>query len=181
MRISKAELHRKWLVATLLAAAVFGVLAGLDLRLKLVTGAGTADLQSFTSAIQYQGALLAWREGGAMARAGFNLGLDYLLMPLYAAALFYSGVIVMDAPQGRLRRLLSLAALAPVVAAGLDGLENALQLNMLWNGPSDGLAGLARTVSSAKWAGLVMGLGLLVGAVLTRVAERKKRRLEQDS
>lgn len=183
MRISKASLHRKWLAATLLAAGVFGMLAGLDLKLKLLTGAGTADLQSFTAAIQYQSALFAWREGAAMARAGFNLGLDYLLMPLYAASLFYSGVIVMEgfALKGRLRRLLSMAALAPVVAAGLDALENALQLHMLWNGPTDGLAGIAHTVSSAKWAGLIVGLGLLVGAVLARVTERQKRRLAQDS
>jgi hypothetical protein len=183
MRISKASLHRKWFASTLLAALIFAVLAMLDLQLKLRTGAGTADLQGFTSASQYLGALFAWREGAAMARAGFNLGLDYLLMPVYAASLFYSGVIVMEgfAPKGTLRRLLSLAALAPVVAAGLDVLENALQLHMLWNGPTDALAGIARTVSSAKWMGLIAGLGLLVGAVLARVTERRKRRLHKDA
>jgi hypothetical protein len=183
MRISKPTLHRKWLISTLLAMAGFAVLAMLDLRLKRLTGVGASDLQGFTSAAQYQAALFAWRGGAALARVGFNLGFDYLLMPLYAASLFYSGVIVMEAfaSKGPMRRLLSMAALAPLVAAGLDALENALQLHLLWNGPSGGLAGIAHTVSSAKWAGLVVGLGLLVGAVLVRVTERQKRRLEQQN
>ena len=50
------------------------------------------------------------------------------------AALFYSGVIIVEAfapSAGRLRRILAMAAFAPVMAAGLDVIENALHVTML--------------------------------------------------
>jgi len=180
MRIAKATLNRKWLAATLLAALAYAILASLDMRLKALSGAGTADLQGFTSAAQFEAAFHAWGVKAYLSRAGFNLGFDYLFMPLYAASLFYSGVIVMEAFTLRgssLRRILSMAAIAPVVAAGLDALENALHLTMLWSGPSDALARTASTLSTAKWAGIAIGLLLLAGAFFARLMEQQKARL----
>jgi len=81
------------------------VLAGADFRLKALSGYGTGDLQGFSTAQQYRQAFLVWPSLYAV-RAGFNWGLDYLLMPLYAAAFFYSGIITREAfaPRpGRLR------------------------------------------------------------------------------
>jgi hypothetical protein len=175
MRIAKATLNRLWLVSTLLALAVYAVLASLDARLKALSGVGTFDLQSLASGIQYDAAFHAWGVRGYLARAGFNLGFDYLFIPLYGAAMFYSGVILVEAfasTQSRLRRILSLAALAPVVAAGLDVIENALQLVMLTGGPSDALAQAAHILSTAKLAGLLVGLLLLIGAVVVRLKAR---------
>ena len=82
--------------STLAAAAVFGVLAWSDMRLKALSGYGTADLQSFSTAAQYRAAFLVWPSRYAV-RAGFDWGLDYLLMPLYAAAFFYSGILAREA------------------------------------------------------------------------------------
>jgi hypothetical protein len=171
MRLSRSTLTRNWLWSTLAALVVGAVLGTLDARLKLLSGAGTADLQGFTTAAQFAVAFHAWGVHAWLARAGFNLGFDYLFMPLYAVAFFYSGILTLEAfaPRpGLLRRLLTLAALVPVVAAGLDGIENAPELSMLWNGPTDSLAAAAHMVSTAKWLGLVVGLALLVGALAAR-------------
>ena len=79
MRITKQSLVRRWALATaVLAAVVFAVLAWSDLRLKALSGYGTADLQSFATAAQYRAAFLVWPSRYAV-RAGFNWGLDYLL------------------------------------------------------------------------------------------------------
>jgi hypothetical protein len=181
MRISRSTLNRNWLWSTLATILVGAVLGGLDARLKLLTGASTGDLQDFATAAQFEAAFHAWGVHAYLARAGFNLGFDYLFMPLYAVAFFYSGILTMEAfaPRpGLLRRLLTLAAMAPVAATGLDAVENALELTMLWNGPTDGLAGIAHTVSTAKWVGVMTGFALLVGAVLARVQAWQKARLK---
>ena len=182
MRINKTTLTRKWLVSTLLAMAVFSVMATLNARLKLLSGASTADLQGFVMGAQYEAAFRAWGVKAYLSRAGFLLGFDYLFMPLYAAALFYSGVIVADAfslAGSSFRRILTMAALAPVLGAGLDAVENLLQLTMLWNRPTDALAQMASTVSTAKWVGVGMGLVLLAGAFFARVMARQQARIKR--
>jgi hypothetical protein len=180
MQISRQVLAQRWLRATLAAVLVFFVLSFLDFRLKQLSGYGTFDLQGFVTGAQYETAFHSWGVHAWLARAGFNLGFDYLFMPLYGLAFFYSGIIVRDAfaPRpGLIRRLLGLAAMAPVVAAGLDVIENALELQLLFGGPSDDMARIAFTVSTAKMAGIYVGMLLLVGAVVARVQERKKRLL----
>jgi len=71
MRITKQILTRRWAVSTILAALVFAVLAWSDLRLKNLSGFGTADLQGFATADQYRHAFMAW-PGRYAVRAGFN-------------------------------------------------------------------------------------------------------------
>jgi len=179
MRITKQVLTRRWVLSSVLAALVFAVLAWSDLRLKSLTGFGTADLQGFSTAEQYRHAFMAWPARYA-ARAGFNWGLDYLFMPLYAAAFFYSGILTREAfaPRpGRLRRILTLLAAVPIAGAVLDGIENALQFGMMLTRPTDELAGIAFKVSNAKWMALYVGVALLLGALLARQQERQQRRL----
>jgi hypothetical protein len=181
MRITKQTLNRRWAIATVLGLAVFAVLTVSDLRLKALSGYGTADLQGFTTALQYQAAFMVWPSLYAV-RAGFNWGLDYLLMPLYGAAFFYSGILAREsfAPRpGRLRRILTLLSAVPIAGAVLDALENALELSMMLNGPTDSLARIAFTISNAKWMAIYVGLALLLGAVMGRAQERAKRRLQQ--
>lgn len=180
MRITKQILIRRWAVATIAGMAVFAVLSWSDLRLKALTGFSTADLQGFGSIGQYRAASYVWGPAPYAGRAGFNLGLDYLLMPLYAAAFFYSGILAREAfaPRpGRLRRLLTLLAAVPMAGALLDAVENGLELSVLWGGAGDGVARLAFTVSNAKWAAIAVGLALLLGAVLAQVQERSRKRL----
>ncbi len=178
MRIAKATLSSRWAWSSGLALGVFAILALLDLRLKALTGVGTADLAGFSSAAQFRAAFWAWSPEPYAVRAGFNLGFDYLLMPLYAASFFYSGVLSAEAyapGAGRLRRLLLAAAMVPLIGALCDAAENALQLSMLMNGANDGAAGLASAASNAKIIALIVGLALLAGALMARFTKRALR------
>jgi hypothetical protein len=181
MRITKAALYRRWVLATLLAIAALAVIVLFDVRLRALSGAGTADLQGFVLAAQYQAVAIAWAPARLALRAGFALGFDYLFMPLYAASFFYSGIIAREAfaPAGsRLRRLLTLLAAVPIAGALLDACENGLEMWLLVDGGSDGLARLAAAVSSAKMVAIYVGLALLAGALLARAQERQKRRAD---
>ena len=181
MRITKQILVRRWVVTTVSAGCVLAVLAWSDLRLKALSGFGTADLQGFSTAAEYRQAFLVWPSLYAV-RAGFNWGLDYLLMPLYAAAFFYSGIIAREAfaPRpSRARRILTLLAAVPIAGAVLDATENGLQLTMMLSGASDRLARIAFTVSNAKWMAVYIGLILLVGAVMAQLVDRQQRRAKK--
>ncbi len=176
MRITKQALVRRWALATLSAAAVFAVLAWWDLRLKALSGYGTADLQSFATAAQYRAAFLVWPSRYAV-RAGFGWGLDYLLMPLYAAAFFYSGILAREAfalRGSRLARILTTLAAVPIAGAVLDAVENGLELSMMLSAPTDRLASIAFTISSAKWMAVYVGFLLLAAALFAQVLERRK-------
>jgi hypothetical protein len=176
MRIAKATLMTRWAWSTGLAAGVFAILAALDLRLKALSGVGTADLASFSSANQFRAAFFAWSAGPYAAQAGFNLGFDYLLMPLYAASFFYSGIIAAEgfAPKpNTLRRIILMAAMAPLVGAAADAAENALQLTMLLNGVNQTLVLLSSSASNVKNLALLIGLGLLLAAIIARVQQRR--------
>lgn len=180
MRIAKETLVRRWTVTTVLAAIVFAVLAWSDLRLKSLSGFGTADLQGFSTAAEYKRAFMAWPSLYAV-RAGFNWGLDYLLMPLYAAAFFYSGILAREgfAPRpGRLRRILTMLAAVPIAAALLDAAENALELTIMLSGATDSAARIALMISNAKWVAIYVGVALWLGALLARQQERQQRRLQ---
>jgi hypothetical protein len=183
MRITKQSLNTRWALASILAAVVFAILAWSDYRLKSLSGFGTVDLQGYSTAHEYRRAFLVWPSLYAV-RAGFNWGLDYLLMPLYATAFFYSGILTREAfaPRpGRVRRLLTLLSAVPIAGAVLDGVENALEFGMMLSRPTDDLANIAFAVSNAKWVGLYVGLGLWLGAVLARQQERQQRRLHKTS
>jgi hypothetical protein len=153
MRIAKATLMSRWAWSTGLGVSVFAILAALDLRLKALSGVGTADLASFSSAIQFRAAFFAWSAEPYAVRAGFNLGFAYLLMPLYAASFFYSGIIAAEgfAPRpNTLRRIILMAALVPLVGAVADAAGNALAITMLLTGPTDMLAALSAAASRIK-------------------------------
>jgi len=181
MRITKQVLTRRWAISSVLAALVFAVLAWSDLRLKSLSGFGTADLQGFATAEQYRQAFMVWPSRYA-ARAGFNWGLDYLLIPLYATAFFYSGILAREgfAPRpGRLRRILTLLSAVPIAGAVLDAVENALQLTLMLSGLSNQLARIALSVSNAKWVAIYVGVALWLGALWARQQERQQRRLRR--
>ncbi|HEY0266683.1 MAG TPA: hypothetical protein VGC16_08025 [Rhizomicrobium sp.] len=182
MRITKQTLTRRWALATVLALIVFAVLAGSDIQLKALTGFATADLQGFGGVGPYRAAMYVWAPLPYALRVGFNLGLDYLLMPLYGAAFFYAGILTREsfAPRpGRLRRILTLLAAVPIAGAVLDAVENALELSILLGKGGDGLARIAFTVSNAKWTAVYVGAVLLAGAVFAMVQERQQSRLKK--
>ena len=180
MRISKAGLTTSWIRFSALAALVFAVLAWLDYRLKALSGVGTADLAGFSDRTQFQAAFVVWRPLDLASRAGFNLGFDYLLMPLYAAAFFFSGIVAAEglAPKpGQLRRIILALIWVPVIGAIADACENAIQLAMLFHGTAtDGLVSLSAIASRIKIVALFVGLLLFLGAVMAKFQERKARR-----
>jgi len=180
MRITKAALNRRWAVSTLLAVAVFAVLAALDVRLRALSGVATTDLQGYALGAQYHLARAAWLPEPLALRAGFALGLDYLFMPLYAASFFFSGIIAREAftrPPSSLYRLLTILAAVPIAGAVLDACENTMELWLLMNGGGDQLARIAFTVSNAKMTAVYIGLVLLAGAILAQAQERQKRKM----
>src|SRR4051812_36388794 len=177
MRITKQALDRRWALCTFAAVAVFAVLVWWDLQLKALSGYGTGDLQNFSTSAQYRAAFLVWPSRYAV-RAGFAWGIDYLLMPLYAAAFFYSGILAREALAlrgSRLYRLLTTLAAVPVAGALLDAVENVLELSMMLSAPTDQLALTAFAVSKAKWMAVTVGFLLLAGALFGRMMERQKR------
>jgi len=178
MRISKSALQSGWAWSTGLGAVVFVIVAGMDLWLKSLTGVSTTDLQGLASAAQFRLAYHAWAPEAYAVRAGFGLGLDYLLMPLYAVSFFLSGVIVAESftpGRSRFRRYVLMAAMVAPVGALLDAAENALQLTMLLTGPTDAFARIAFNVSSAKTVAVTVGMTLLIIAVVSRIGLRKAR------
>jgi len=181
MRITKAALKRRWAISTLLAIAVFAIVAALDMRLRALSGVATTDLQGYALGWQYRAARAAWLPEPFALRAGLALGLDYLFMPLYAASFFLSGIIAREAftrPPSSLYRLLTILAAVPVAGALLDAFENALEFWLLVNGGGDQLARIAFTISNAKMAAVYVGLVLLAGAILARAQERQKRKMK---
>jgi hypothetical protein len=177
MRIAKATLIRVWAWSSGLAAAAFAVQMLLDYRLKALSGVGIADLSGFASWAQFQLAFRAWARAPFAARAGFNLGFGYLLMPLYAVSFFYSGIIAAEglAPKsGSLKRVIMAAIWVPVAAAFADAAGNGLYLAMLAQGPNESLAGLAAGMSRIKTGGLLVGLALFVGAAMAWFKARRK-------
>jgi hypothetical protein len=69
---------------------------------------------------------------------------------------------------------MALMAMAPVAGALFDACENALQMVMLTNGPSQILATLATEATTAKYAGVAVGLALTAAAVVGLFVKRKE-------
>jgi len=179
MRIAKATLNRNWLWSSGSAILVFAILAMLDYRLRARTGVGTLDMMSFAGAVQYRAAFFVWAALPDAAAAGFNLGFSFVLMPLYAASFFYSGIIAAEgfAPRPNLtRRILLMAALAPLVGAVGDAVGAVLQISMLVGGPDDTMATLAAAAGRVKEVALFIGLALFLGAVMARLQARRGSR-----
>jgi len=168
MTVPLKTLLLRWQWTTLLAFAAFAILYSLDTGLKAATGAGTVDLQTAQTAMEYKRILAAWIARPHAATAGFGLGFDYLFMPLYGFAFYYSGIIAREAfapKKGLARRFLNYLALVPIAGAAADAIENALEFSMIIGRPTDSAAQLAFTVSSAKMVCFYVGLVLLVAAI----------------
>jgi hypothetical protein len=167
----------RWAWTTLGALACFALLAWMDLRLKAQTGYGTVDLQKTSSAQDINVIIDRWLTRDHAAAAGFSLGFDYLFMPLYGFAFYFSGLIARDwiaAKSGLLRRALTLVSAVPLAGAICDAVENALESTMLISGASDRMAQLAFMATNAKSICFFTGLALFVLALLSFLVRRRK-------
>jgi hypothetical protein len=179
MRIAKATLIRVWAWSSGLAVGIFAILTLLDYRLKALSGVSVADLSAFSNWAQFQLAFRVWAPERFVARAGFNLGFAYLLMPLYAVSFFTSGIIAAEGLTPRsspFRRVIMAAIWVPVIGALADAGANALYLAMLANGPSEAMAALVTSLSRIKIVALLVGLALFVGAAMAWFQSRRTAR-----
>ena len=165
MQISVKALNARWAWTTAGSVAVWIVLAVLDTRLKSHTGFGTLDLQRASTALGMKTVFSAWIARPDAALAGFNLGFDFLFMPLYGFALFYGAIAAREAfapKEGTLRRIMLFLAAAPLAAALFDVAENSLQLSMLLSTPTDAAASLSHSMTCAKWLCVIVGIVMAI-------------------
>jgi hypothetical protein len=176
MQLSRTALNARWAWASALAVLMLVVMQLLDGMLKARTGFGTADMQFVSSGYGLRLLVDHWVSPPNMVLAGFVLGLDFLFMPLYGAALFFGALVALDryAPaRGSLRQLLTRLALAPIGAALCDAIENSLQLYMLTHTPTNALASFALEATAGKWLGIAVGLLLVLAAVIGKFVKRR--------
>jgi hypothetical protein len=182
MQLSRKVLNARWAWTSAAAVAALAVLGLTDTILKAKAGYGAADLQNVPTAWGIRWIADHWTSPPDSVLAGFGLGFDYLFMALYGAALFYGAIAARErfAPQpGRMRRILSALAMAPVAGALFDACENGLQMVMLTQGPNQVLATLAAEATAAKFAGVFIGLALTLAAVVGMFVKRKEEEAEK--
>ena len=166
----------RWAWTTLAAIATFAVLAVVDLKLKAETGYGTVDLQKVATAEGVRAIVSAWHTPRAAAMAGFNLGFDYLFMPLYGFAFYYGTLAARNAfaPKGGAFRIVTLLAAVPLAGAIFDCVENTLETIMFVGAATDPLATAAYTATTSKMICFYVGAAMsLLG--LAGLLRRKKK------
>lgn len=179
MQLTRKALNARWAWTSATAVGALVVLNVLDAVLKARTGFGTVDLQGVSTGWGLRVIMDRWTSPPDAALAGFNLGFDFLFMPLYAVALYCGGIVATDrfAPNpGRLHRIMTFLAAAPIAAALFDACENSLEIYMLVRGPADTLAVFAAEATAAKYAGIVIGLALSVLALVGRIIRPRNTR-----
>lgn len=167
----------RWAWTTFGAVACFALLVWMDTRLKTQTGFGSLDLQKAATAQDFNVVADRWLTRDHAAAAGFNLGFDYLFMPLWGFAFYYSGLLVRDwiaVKPGLLRRLLTLISAVPLAGFLCDMIENGLEAKMLIAGADDRTAQIAFLATNVKSTTFLVGLGLLVLALLSFMFKRNK-------
>lgn len=169
MQFNRKALNARWAWTSAAAIALLVILNLLDGLLKDKTGFGTASLQWVPTGWGIRVIVDHWTNPPDAVLAGFVLGLDFLLIPLYGAALFFGALAAIErfAPaRGNLQRLMTRLALAPIAAAIADAVENGLQLYMLTHASTNTMASFALEATAIKWAGIGIGVILsLVGLV----------------
>lgn len=168
MQFSRKALNARWAWTSGAAIVLLVIMNLLDAVLKARTGFSTMSLQGIGSGWDIRVIVDHWTAPPDAVLAGFLLGLDFLFIPLYGAALFFGALAAIDrfAPTGgQLRRIMTLLALAPVGAAICDGIENILQLYMLTHASTDMMASLALEATAAKYLGAAIGLVLSLAAL----------------
>jgi hypothetical protein len=182
MRLS--TLIRLWIWISLLALIAFAFLSISDQSLKAATGFGTVDLQWARTGADANRIFLAWLEGPKAATAGFLLGFDYVFMPLYAIAFYFSAMLAREAffpKRGVWRRAIDYLGYVPLLGAIADATENALEFAMLSSGASDVLASYAFIASAIKSTCFAIGLALFVAGFVGVLKLRRPKPEEEET
>lgn len=171
MQLSRKALNARWAWTTGAAIVLLVVLNLLDSALRARTGYGTVSLQGVSTGWGIRTVADHWTSPPDAVLAGFALGIDFLFIPLYGAALFFGSIAAVDryAPRpGRLRRVMTLLALAPIGAAICDVIENGLELLTLQRAATDTMASIALEATAGKYLGVLIGIVLSLAALAGR-------------
>jgi hypothetical protein len=179
--MSVKVLYFRWAWTTLGSIAVFAVLAYIDLKLKAETGYGTVDLQKVWTAASVRTVTGAWFMPRAAGMAGFNLGFDYLFMPLYGFAFYYGTLAARRAfvpKPGAAHRIVTFIAAIPLAGAICDCVENALETAMFIGQPTDRMASVAFMATNAKLVCFYIGAAMSLLGVIGLFRRRKPEAAE---
>ncbi|MCI0574786.1 MAG: hypothetical protein L0332_28030 [Chloroflexi bacterium] len=159
------------LLATLAVMAALNVLGG-----PLRTAAAPAGIVSYELAGDVTAAQAILDSWDSLTRvyAGFNLGLDYLFLPLYGTTIALGCLWAADALRlaGRKRAAVVWLAWGQWLAAGLDAVENAALLKMLLDAPADPWPVIAWGTAGLKFLLVTVGILLVSGAAVYRAVRR---------
>ena len=154
--------HRRWFIA--LVALTIIVMVGLQvIGADLITDASPGGIVSFEFAGTPENAsamLAAWGTHGQI-RAGLSLGLDYLFMFCYAAAIALGAAMTAKrlAPRAGIWETVGhLAAWGQIIAAVLDAVENLALIYVLLGSTDPAWTLLAAICAGIKF--MLVGLGL---------------------
>lgn len=131
---------------------------------------GIFSMQIAGSAERAEEIRSSWEREGALDEAGFSLGLDFLVMPIYSTAI--AALCAAVAAALRRRRLGGLAAVGALLgwgawsAVAFDVVETGLTVPML-DRPTDTLASIVTLAATVKFAllGLALAYVMLFGIV----------------
>lgn len=126
-----------------------------------------------------------WERAGAVDDAGFNLGFDFLYMPLYGAVL--AGLVIAVAHRARARghsglhRLGVVVAWAPFLAVAFDVVETAALVRVLDDPSTSGLPALAKACAVAKFVLLLATVAYVVVVAVLSLARASRTRADTDA
>jgi hypothetical protein len=158
MTARQIEVRLAWL-SLMLALVTLGALALIDLHLRNVVspqGIVSFELCAYTGSCR--AIVEAWGPG-RQTWAALSLGLDYLFMLAYAAAIFLALRLVAARVPERLKTFTGGAAWAVWVAGAADAAENYCLAQMLVNPAAGGCAWPASILATIKFMVLGVTLG----------------------
>jgi hypothetical protein len=169
-----AQKSRLILFGVFLAATALLSLAMGQVGRPLATPAAPQGIISFEfagTAARAQEIAASW-DAPARLAAAFQLGLDYLFMPLYSTAFAQACILAAGVFRRRSPLLASLGVLlawGQWLAAGFDAVENmGLVLALLWGNTT--LMGTAWVMAALKFGLLAAGLLYSLAGLITRLA-----------
>jgi hypothetical protein len=154
-----------------LTLLIFGVFKVLDAPL------GPGGIVSFELARTVgaaQSILTSW-DSNARVYAAFGLGLDYLFMPVYAFALSFGILLLMNGRAGWYLRLAAWMGWGGFAAALFDAVENYALWKQLIGGAVSPYPGIAVLCASIKFALLVAGLLFVAAGGLIKKKNTEKK------
>lgn len=165
---------RLWLAVGLGLAATIVVYAVWLAPLEAVLAArghGIVDLELAFGQERFARIVEDWGPSATRA-ATQQVWWDFLWIPSYATTLWSALRLATSGPRGALNRAGSITSLLVPVAAGCDVLENVTLLMILGDSTWGGLAPLASTFASVKFALLAVAAAVLLLALAKRAVSR---------